>query len=107
MSRSFMSGRQCSLYCPFVSPRTMMRWRTRIFRSEGFSATSVPQQWFDLLGDLCRRHRARVEPEDLGSVELLHPAEELLEGSAIAGEEAKAFLRFLALGRVSLGAAVD
>src|SRR4026208_324989 len=102
MSRSFMSGRQCSLYCPFVSPRTMIRWRTRIFRSGGLSATTVPQQGFDLLGDLRRRHRARVEPKDLGSTELLDASEELFEGSAIAGEGAAGLPPLLPLPPVPL-----
>src|SRR5688572_27550476 len=126
MSRSCMSGRQCSLYWPFVSPRTMIRWRTRIFRSGALSTTSVPlalaprdpgraarggssrqQRWSERLDDLLGGSRAGVEPEDGGSTELLHPAEEVIERSAIARDEAVSRLRLLALLLVSLGALVD
>src|SRR5918999_2489270 len=104
----------------------MIRWRTRIFRSGALSTMSVPfalaprhpgrvarygssrqQRWSERLDDLLGGRRARVEPEDRGSTELLHPAEEAVERSAIARDEAVPRLRLLALLLVSLGALVD
>src|SRR4029079_12799465 len=85
----------------------MITWRTRIFRSEVLSATLHPQHGIDPLGDLRRRGRAGVEPYDLRSAGRLQRPEEALEGSAVAGGEAKGLLRLLALRPVILRSHVD
>src|SRR5687768_630022 len=100
MSRSPMSGRQCSLYCPFVSPSMMIRCRTRSFRGGALSVRPVPlppSGRSDAFDDLRHRGGAGVEPQRADDTLLLDDRHDALERPAVARDEAVSGLCLSAL----------